>query len=68
MDIIACISPINGIGVAVAIDIKNDKDTLKKDQVEFIDEWEQAKGIALTVNRPDEFILWYNKQKWIKKR
>lgn len=57
-DIVACVN-----GRFVAIDIKKGKDTLSKDQDEFVLEVYNAGGIAISVGTYDEFIKWWEKER-----
>lgn len=61
LDISACIkSPINRIGIFLAIDVKKGNDTLSSDQIEFITEVTEAGGFAWEVSGVDEFIERFN--------
>lgn len=62
-DIAACIKDSNGIGRFVAIDIKKGNDKLSKGQMAFIEEIENAGGLAFEIESYDEFINWYTNYK-----
>lgn len=65
-DIAVCIKDRNGIGRAVAIEVKIGNDEPNADQIKFKAEWERAGGIHYYAEgeTPQEayenFMVWYN--------
>lgn len=67
-DISACIMTTYRLGRGVCIEVKNDGDRQSPDQKAFEQEWTEAGGIYLEINRPVEFYEWYFSKPWIIKR
>lgn len=58
-DISCCIKDSNNIGRFVAIDIKKGNDRLSEDQKNFINEVENAGGVAIEIESYTDFADWY---------